>query len=91
MLGLLWTPAMSDPDDMGIIRIGPAAGIRQATDDGMGHEVLLRGVNWPRKLARIRNHWTKAWGIGGDALIPLADLETLIVTYHGDVCVPTPA
>jgi len=88
-IGTVWTDAMSDPDSKGIIRAGTDAAVKAAADDGMGHEYLLRGVNWPRKLARIRNHWTPDWGIKGDALIPLDDLERLIIKYRGDVMVPT--
>ncbi|UXE04446.1 cysteine protease [Mycobacterium phage Funsized] len=88
MLGTLWTDAMSDPDSRGVIRIGSAAQVRSAEDSGMGHEYLLRGVNWPGKYATIRNHWTKDWGINGDARIPLGDLEQLVLAYKGDVAVP---
>lgn len=88
MLGTLWTEAMSDPDAKGTIHIGSPAQIRSAVDANEGHEYSLRGVNWPRKLARIRNHWTDDWGIKGEALIPLAELETLIIAHQGDVCVP---
>jgi hypothetical protein len=89
LLGTLWTDAMSDPDAKGIIRLGSAAQIRSANDSGMGHEYTLRGVNWPRKLARLRNHWSADWGLGGEALISLDDLETLVITYEGDCMVPT--
>jgi len=88
-LGTVWTDSMSDPDSRGIIRAGTDAQVKAAADQGMGHEYLLRGVNWPRKLARIRNHWTPDWGLGGEALIPLDDLEQLIIKYRGDVMVPT--
>ncbi|AYP70060.1 peptidase [Mycobacterium phage CRB2] len=88
LLGTLWTDAMSDPDSKGLIRIGSARQIKAAEDSGMGHEYTLRGVNWPRKLARIRNHWTSAWGDDGEADIPLDDLETLIIAKQGDVMVP---
>lgn len=90
MLGLLWTDAMSDPDAKGVIHIGTPRQVKAAHDSGLGHEVLLRGVNWPRKLARIRNHWTRQWGLAGEAYVPLAELETLIMDYQGDVCAPEP-
>jgi hypothetical protein len=88
LLGLVWTEAMNDPGANGIIRIGTERQLRKALDAELGHEVLLRGVNWPRKLARIRNQWTADWGIKGEALIPLDDLERLIIECRGDVCVP---
>jgi hypothetical protein len=89
LLGTIWTEAMSDPNARGEITLGSAAQVRAAIDDGMGHEFTLRGVNWPRKQARIRNHWTAEWGLSGDALISLDDLELLIIKYKGDVMVPT--
>lgn len=88
MLGTVWTDAMSDPDSKGIIRLGSEAQIKSALDAELGHEYLLRGVNWPRKLARIRNQWTPEWGIDGEALIPLDDLHRLVIDLSGDVCVP---
>lgn len=84
MVGTVWTPGMSDPDAKGLIRFDPA----QVDEDAAGHEYLWHGVNWPRKLARIRNHWSQAWGDGGEAWIPLADLEALIIDHQGDVVVP---
>lgn len=88
LLGLVWTEAMSDPVE-GLIRIGSEAGLRSAVDSGMGHEVVLRGVNWPRKLATIRNQWTDDWGVRGEAKIALDELQRLIIDYRGDVLVPT--
>lgn len=88
MLGILWTEPMSDPDAKGIIHIGTDRQIKAAEDSGMGHEILLRGCRWDRKLARIRNHWTEDWGLKGDALIPVDELERLVIEHQGDVCVP---
>lgn len=88
LLGTLWTEAMTDPDADGVIHIGTDRQIKAAEDSGMGHEYLLRGVNWPRKLARIRNSWSAAWGFKGEAMIPLTELERLVMAYQGDVCVP---
>jgi len=88
LIGTTWTDAMSDPDAEGIIHIGTERQVKAALDSGMGHEYTLRGVNWPRKLARIRNHWTADWGLKGEALIPLDELERLVIDYQGDVMVP---
>ncbi|QPX62188.1 cysteine protease [Mycobacterium phage Indlovu] len=88
LLGLLWTDAMSDPDAQGFIHIGTDRQVKAAVDSGMGHEVTLRGVNWPRKYATIRNQWTEDWGIKGEARIPLAELERLVIDYQGDCMVP---
>jgi hypothetical protein len=89
LIGSLWTDAMSDPDAKGLIHIGTEAQIRSAIGSDMGHEYTLRGVNWSRKTARIRNHWSADWGTKGEALIPLAELERLIIEFKGDVMVPT--
>lgn len=88
LIGTLWTDAMSDPDSQGFIHIGTDRQIKAALDSGMGHEYTLRGVNWPRRYATIRNHWTQDWGDDGEARIPLAELERLIIDYQGDVMVP---
>jgi len=88
-LGTLWTDVMSDPDRDGVIHIGTERQLKQADADGEGHEYSLIGCNWPKKLGRIRNHWTEDWGLKGEALIPLDELETLVMSYKGDVCVPT--
>lgn len=88
LLGTIWTDALSDPDKNGIAHIGTEREIKAARDAGMGHEYVLRGVNWQSKLARIRNHWSTEWGIKGEAQVPLAELEALIITYRGDVLVP---
>lgn len=88
LIGVLWSEPMFDPDADGIIHIGTDKQLRSAVDSGMGHEVLWRGCRWDRKLARIRNQWTEQWGIDGEALIPLDELERLIMSYRGDVMVP---
>lgn len=82
LLGTAWTDTMMDPNRKGVIRVG-------TTDlDGTGgHEYLARGINWPRRLVRIRNSWNKDWGINGDAYIPFTDMERLL-DADGDVVVP---
>ncbi|QGH75322.1 peptidase [Mycobacterium phage Quesadilla] len=86
-IGTIWTDPMSDPDREGIIHIGTDAQLKAANDHGIGHEYSLIGVNWPRKLGRIRNHWTESWGLDGEAWIPLDELERLVMDFQGDVCV----
>jgi hypothetical protein len=90
LLGTTWTDAMMEPDSKGVLSTGGDAAIKKADDAGEGHEYTLIGGNFATGLARIRNHWTSRWGLAGDALIHLDDLETLVINYHGDVAVPEP-
>ncbi|URC18184.1 cysteine protease [Mycobacterium phage Zenteno07] len=87
-LGIIWTDPMNDPDAKGLIHIGTDRDVKRAADRNLGHEVTLRGINWPRKLARIRNQWGASWGLKGDALIPLDELERLVIDHRGDCMVP---
>lgn len=81
LVGTAWTDSMFDPDGRGIIRV------TGSLDGSGGHEYLVRGVNWPRKLIRIRNSWSADWGIKGDAYIYLSDMERLLAA-QGDCVVP---
>lgn len=80
LVGTVWTESMFDPDRRGIIR--PTGSF----DEG-GHEYLVRGVNYVRRLIRIRNNWGPEWGIKGDAFISFADMERLLAA-QGDCVVP---
>jgi hypothetical protein len=80
LVGTEWTESMFSPDRNGIIRATSPFGLG-------GHEYLVRGINWPRKLIRIRNSWGTGWGIKGDAYIPFADMEKLLAA-QGDCTVP---
>lgn len=81
LVGTLWCDSMFDPDNHGRI---VATRIDSAT---AGHEYLLRGMNWPLQLIRIRNNWTSQWGLNGDAYISFVDMEQLIKA-QGDCTVP---
>jgi hypothetical protein len=81
LLGTAWPDSLFDPDRNGIIR---ATG---SLDIDAGHEYLARGINWPRRLVRIRNSWTPGWGINGDAYIPFSDMSRLLEA-QGDCVVP---
>lgn len=87
-IGIVWTAPMNDPDSKGLIHIGTDAQLRRAVDANLGHEVTVRGINWPRKLARLRNQWGADWGLKGEALIPLDELERLVIDHKGDCMVP---
>jgi hypothetical protein len=81
MLGTTWTSGMSDPDSAGLIRpTGEIVG---------GHAYMLYAVSYPLRRVKMRNHWTREWGVSGDAYIGFDDLEWLIA-QQGEVLVPTP-
>ncbi len=82
MLGINWYSGMFDPDSNGLIRpTGSLSG---------GHEILIRGIDFGKKLFRLRNHWTPEWGIKGDCFISFGDMQRLL-SEEGDVTVPTVA
>lgn len=80
IVGTVWPDSMFDPDKLGVIRA-------TTSFDVGGHEYLVRGVNYVREQVRIRNNWTKDWGIDGDAYIPFADMRRLLAA-QGDCLVP---
>ena len=78
LVGTNWYEDMFNPGSKGIITpTGRLAG---------GHEYLLRGYNVEKDLCRIRNNWTKDWGINGDAFIYREDLFYLM-QLRGDAMV----
>jgi hypothetical protein len=81
-VGTLWTNDMFQPDADGLIHVGAL------TDDNVagGHEYMVRGINYETKRVRMRNHWTKTWGVGGEADIGFDDFEALLAN-GGDVVV----
>jgi hypothetical protein len=78
VLGTDWYSSF-DPDDEGIVRIGPGAFSLG------GHCYLLRGVDTARALARCSNSWGDGWGLSGEFLLPFRDLERLILD-RGECC-----
>jgi hypothetical protein len=96
VIGVAWLEGMFDTDAAGFIRpTGRVLG---------GHCTLLRGVRvvWrdnvthyePKDLVREltvikgRNSWGRSWGVDGDFLLALADLDTLLA-MDGEACTPT--
>jgi hypothetical protein len=79
VLGTDWTNDMFNPDPSGVIHpTGAVVG---------GHCYLAHGFDPTTGLIQLRNSWGSGWGIGGDAFISLADLDTLL-TAQGEACVP---
>jgi len=72
VIGVNWYSSFMRPDHEGIIKITPTARV-----DG-GHAILVRGADTRRGLARLSNSWGDEWGISGECLLPLRDLERLI-------------
>jgi hypothetical protein len=80
VLGINWLESMMATRPSGLLEVsGNVAG---------GHCILARGVRLhavlpgeslqPLEVVRLRNSWSPAWGIGGDAFIKVDDLEQLL-------------
>lgn len=77
VLGTNWYEGMFNPNSKGLIsKSGALAG---------GHCYLWRGVDTKTGLARCTNSWGNGWGIKGDFLMALDDLDQLI-HESGEVC-----
>jgi hypothetical protein len=83
--GTLWTQTMFQPDSAGVVHLG---GLTQDNVAG-GHEYMVRGIDYEAQTVRMRNHWTAAWGINGEADIGFDDFEELL-DNNGDVTVLEP-
>jgi Cysteine protease len=78
VVGTRWTYDMTHPKKNGLIRpTGSAMG---------GHAYLLNGVDYERKLFRIKNSWGKDWGYQGYGFISFEDFDTLLAV-GGEACV----
>lgn len=78
VVGTDWTDGMSIPDSDGTIRPeGNSLG---------GHAYLLTGVNFTRKLFRVKNSWGAAWGRRGRAWISFDDFDRLLAK-GGEACI----
>jgi hypothetical protein len=75
--GTDWFDGMSYPKGNGLIEVsGDLAG---------GHAYLYDGVNLDEEVFRIKNSWSRVWGVNGFAYIKFKDVEKLIETY-GEFC-----
>jgi hypothetical protein len=82
LVGTAWTDGMCYPSPSGVIHVHT-----DTLDGAGGHEYLAIGINYRRKLIRIRNSWGPRWGIAGDAYISFDDMKMLLAA-DGDVMVP---
>lgn len=79
VLGIDWMNDMFDPDADGLLHAtGGVAG---------GHAIEANGVSLKRRLVRLENSWSPAWGIDGHAYIGFDDLRSLLAN-GGEACVP---
>lgn len=80
IMGTWWYTGMFWPDAEGIIRVsGRRAG---------GHAYKVDGLNLETGLARVKNSWSRRWGVRGFAYLPLEDLERLLLE-DGEACIYT--
>jgi hypothetical protein len=77
VVGTNWYADMMEPDEAGFLHLG--GGIVG------GHAYVLNGINNAAGVVRIKNSWSRAWGIRGHALLTLADLATLLAA-DGEAC-----
>lgn len=79
VLGINWYEGMLDPDNSGHIHAtGELVG---------GHAILANGVNVAKKYVRLHNSWGPSWGLNGECLISIADLDRLL-HEEGEACIP---
>lgn len=78
VVGTKWYTDMAHPTPNGIVKpTGPSMG---------GHAYLLNGVDYNKKLIRIKNSWGKEWGKSGYAFISFADFDKLL-DAGGEACI----
>ena len=79
VLGTTWYDSMFSPDNEGIVQIKPNSRMVG------GHAYLWRGVDTKRAMAKCSNSWGDSYGLSGDFLLPLRDLDRLI-GEDGECC-----
>lgn len=80
VIGVNWYQGMTDVDSRGYITpTGPFVG---------GHCVCVYGYEFPG-VYRIRNSWSRDWGIDGDCLITATDMD-LLIRQGAELCHPMP-
>jgi hypothetical protein len=78
VVGTKWTQDMAMPKPNGRIRpTGSSLG---------GHAYLLNGVDYNKKLFRIKNSWGREWGRDGYAFISFEDFDSLL-SMGGEACI----
>ncbi len=77
VVGTTWYSNMTQPYQDGMLDIG-------GSNCG-GHSYLLNGVDLKTKTFRMKNSWSKYWGIRGHAFIKIDDFAKLL-SPDGECC-----
>jgi phage terminase large subunit GpA-like protein len=79
-VGFNWYATMFDVPASGVLSVsGAIAG---------GHAFVLNGVNIARGLIRLKNSWSRRWGLNGRAWLRIEDVERLL-GEDGEACLAT--
>ena len=79
IMGTDWYNSMFEPDSKGLLSLDTSSGIAG------GHAYVVNGYNVWTNLFRIKNSWSRSWGIKGHALIHADDLGRLLAA-DGEAC-----
>lgn len=79
ILGINWYYDMFFPDKKGVIKVGGY--------NAGGHAIVCNGVNVKTKMFRLKNSWSKSWGLGGRCYISFNDMDRLL-SEEGECCLP---
>lgn len=70
LMGTNWYQGQMDTDSAGRVHVtGSVVG---------GHAWVINGVNTLKETARLKNSWSRDWGVNGHATISFRDLNRLI-------------
>lgn len=80
VIGIDWHSSMYAPNEKGFLNIdGPVIG---------GHAIVCTGCDVENKFVRLKNSWSKNWGINGDCFVSFDDMWKLI-NNSAECCVAT--
>lgn len=79
VIGVDWYTGQMKTDVDGVIHV-------RGTVEG-GHSILVRGYNVTTRRFRLRNSWSKSWGVKGDCLMEHDDMA-ILMGEGGEGCLP---